>query len=113
MGKELRQKPNRVLSSEEAGTDPSDGAATVYLCAVVHGLSESLCASQVPLGGFNGHVAQQKLNLFQLSACCVAETSARSAVVVRCQRLYPGRLAVLLHHVPHHLIRYPVPQMRP
>ena len=43
--------------------------------AVVHGLSESLCAAQVPLGGLDGHVAEQKLNLLQLAACCVAETS--------------------------------------
>jgi hypothetical protein len=37
----------------------------------------------------------------------VAETSARSAAVVWCQRLYPGRLAVLLHYVPYHLIGDP------
>jgi len=75
--------------------------------AVVHGLSESLCAAQVPLGGLDGHVAEQKLNLFQLAACRVTETSARSVAVVRCQPLHPSRLAILLHYVPHHLIGYP------
>jgi hypothetical protein len=49
--------------------------------AVVHGLSESLCAAQVPLGGLDGHVAEQKLNLLQLAACCVAETSTCAAVM--------------------------------
>ena len=75
--------------------------------AVVHGLSESLCAAQVPLGGLDGHVAEQKLNLFQLAACCVAETSTRAAAVVRGQFLQPSRLGVLLHHVPYHLIGDP------
>ena len=78
---------------------------------VVHGLSESLCAAQVPLGSLDGHVAEQKLNLLQLAACCVAETGARAAAVVRGQLLQPGRLGVLLHHVPLSVI--PLPQMRP
>ena len=76
-------------------------------CAVVHGFSEPLYTAQISLGGLDGDVTQQKLNLLQLAACCVAETSARSAAVVWCQRLYPGRLAVLLHYVPYHLIGDP------
>jgi hypothetical protein len=64
--------------------------------AVVHGLSESLCAAQVPLRGLDGHVAEQKLNLLQLAACCVAETSTRAAAVVRGQLPQPGRRVLQL-----------------
>ena len=54
---------------------PCRASSALQPRAVVDGLSEPLRASQVSLGGLDGHVAEQKLNLLQLAACCVAETS--------------------------------------
>jgi hypothetical protein len=44
--------------------------------AIIHGLPESLFASQVALGRLYRYVPQQELNLFQLAASGMAESGA-------------------------------------
>jgi hypothetical protein len=49
--------------------------------SVVHGIVESLLASEVPLRRLDGNVSKEDLDLLQLSACLVAEACAGSAEV--------------------------------
>ena len=49
---------------------------------VVHGLSQSLFASEILFRGLNRDVAQQKLDLLQLAPRAVAETSTRPSKVM-------------------------------
>jgi hypothetical protein len=44
-------------------------------------MSQRLLRSQIPLRGLDGRVAQQQLNLFQLSARLAAKLRASPAVV--------------------------------
>jgi hypothetical protein len=70
---------------------------------VVHGLSQSLFAPEILFRGLNRGVAQQKLDLFQLTPGAVTETGTRPSKVMGC-KFYDSDLAcVLLDDVPHHL----------
>jgi hypothetical protein len=55
---------------------------------VVYGAAEILFAPYVAFGSLNGCVSEKKLDLFQLAAGGVAQSSARPPQVVRGERLY-------------------------
>jgi hypothetical protein len=50
---------------------------------VVDRFAEALFASEVSLCRLNRNMPEQEFNLFQLAACCMSQTSARPAEVVR------------------------------
>jgi hypothetical protein len=53
--------------------------------AIVNRLLQVLFAAQISLGGQNGHMAEEELNLLQLAAIHMAELGACSAKIVWCE----------------------------
>jgi hypothetical protein len=62
-----------TLGSRAAGFK-SDG--------IVHRVLKALLAAKVALSGFDGNVSEEKLDLFELTSCLMAEASTRSAQIV-------------------------------
>jgi len=80
---------------------------------IVYGPADSLLAAQVPLRRLHGNMAQQKLNLLQLTASRMAEPRARSPEVVRREfgsACFPGEF---LHHSQTAFSVSPSPQIVP
>ena len=48
---------------------------------IVHRILKALLAAQVALSGFDGNVSEEKLNLFELASCLMAEASTRSPLM--------------------------------
>jgi hypothetical protein len=76
--------------------------------SVVYGLAKSLFTAQAPLRRLHGYMPKQELNLFQFTACRMAEPRARSAEVVGREFRHLQFPGVQLNHVPHHFLRHPV-----
>jgi hypothetical protein len=49
---------------------------------IVHRILKALLAAQVALSSFDGNVSQEKLGLFELTSCLMAEASTCSAQIV-------------------------------
>jgi len=49
---------------------------------------------------------KEKLNLFQLSTCTVAQTGTATAQVVWGEPVDPGTLRTFLYDVPHNILRH-------
>jgi hypothetical protein len=49
---------------------------------IVHRILKALFAAQVALSSFNGNMSEEKLDLFELTSCLMAEASTCSAQIV-------------------------------
>ena len=63
---------------------------------VVDSVAKFLLASEVPLGGLDGDMAKQKLDLIQFTAGEMAEPRAGAPKIVRSKSLMPAREAASL-----------------
>jgi hypothetical protein len=81
--------------------------------AIVHGILQPLATSQVVLCRLNAHMTEQELDLFQLSACYVAEPRARAPQVVRSQLGKSCLGCTFLHHSPDDFFSDSFPQTDP
>jgi hypothetical protein len=65
-----------------------------------------LLAANVPLCRLHRSVAEQKLNLFQLSSASVAKAGAAAPQIVGCQILYADTLCTALNGIPDNIRSY-------
>src|SRR6267142_3033761 len=70
---------------------------------VVDGLSQSLFTTEIFFCGLHRDVAQKELNLLQLAASTVTQSSTRSSKVMRREFQDPSLARVLFDDMPHHL----------
>ncbi|HXS78278.1 MAG TPA: hypothetical protein VN753_19020 [Terracidiphilus sp.] len=80
---------------------------------VVNRLLKVLFAAQISLGGQDGHMTEEELNLLQLAAIHMAELGACSAKIVWCEMVWPNPLSDPSHHVPNDLLRDSLTPRRP
>src|SRR5437899_9820038 len=71
---------------------------------IVDGFAKSLFAAQVFLCSLDGHMAEQELNLFQLSSRIVAESGTRTPEIVRSEFGNSQEFRVFLHNVPDYFL---------
>jgi hypothetical protein len=62
-----------------------------------------LFASDVPLRGLHGSVAEEKLNLFQFASTAMTQARTSAAKIVGCQIAYAGLPGAPLHRIPDHV----------
>jgi hypothetical protein len=70
---------------------------------VVDRVSEPLLAAEVPLSCLNADVAEQKLNLFKLSACLMTQTGAGATKIVRRNPIQTALRGPGLNNAPNYL----------
>jgi hypothetical protein len=76
--------------------------------AVVHGISDSLLATKITLGGLHGDVTEEELDLFEFAARNVTESGACTPHIVRRNFLNADYLREVFNHVPNNLFRQPI-----
>jgi hypothetical protein len=95
----------------ESSTLPSKSAATPALPSlserdsVIHWLTQVLFAADISFRRQNGCVAEQKLDLFELTSRCVAPPRTAATKIVRSKLFNPSALRALLHYIPNHVLR--------
>src|SRR5271157_1182839 len=72
---------------------------------IVDRMSQILFAAEVALRRLHGCMAQQELDLFQLTTAAVAELGTSPAQVMRCNMLQSRPLTTCLYDVPDHVLR--------
>jgi hypothetical protein len=72
---------------------------------VVHGMPEILFAAEVAFCSLNRSMAEQELNLLDLTAVRVAQLRAGPPQIMRRDVLQPSPLAAALHDVPYDVLR--------
>jgi hypothetical protein len=73
---------------------------------IVDRFSQPLLATQILLRGLYADMAKQELDLFQLSACLVAETRTRSTQVVRRQFVEADTCCKFTNNPPYNLFSH-------
>jgi hypothetical protein len=72
---------------------------------IVDGMAQVLFAAEIAFRRLHGCMAQQELDLFQLTTAAVAELGASPAQIVRRNMPQSRPLTTCLYHVPDHVLR--------
>ncbi len=74
--------------------------------SVVDSAVDPLFATEISLGGLDGHMSQQKLDLFQFASGNVTKLSTGSSQVVRGEVDESDFFGAILHHMPNNFLCY-------
>jgi hypothetical protein len=108
--------PRLAVPSSASGTSvpvskyllPGDSGIWFDSDAIIYRGPNPLLAAKVSLSCLNRDMSQQKLNLFQFPAKCMAQARARPSQVMRGQFWHTDPVRAILHYVPNRLFRHVV-----